>query len=121
MKSVVRKTSKKKTAPGLSLMDDADIGRLCDKAGYETLTNLVNAMVRYGEIPNDLSPSTIHLLFKDPTGIKGKDPKHIKSWSPIQLQEVVWKVLAALIDGRIYSYLDEHASLSIGPFQQGFR
>ncbi len=111
VKSIVKRRSKKKTAPAPSLLDDKDIAKLCNQAGYETLTNLVNAMVQFGEIPNDLSTSTICLLFKDPTGTKGKDPNHIKSWRPIQLQEMVWKVMAALIDGRIRIYVDENASL----------
>ena len=56
-------------------MRDKDILKVCSTLGYGRFTKLLNMMFEFGRVPEELTMSTIRLLFKDPTGQKGKDQK----------------------------------------------
>ena len=69
---------------------DKDVLTLCQHVGYEAMSNLVNLMmIEFIGILKDIARSVIRLLYKDTSSSKGKNLTHIKSWRPIQLQEVL--------------------------------
>ncbi|KAI8516551.1 hypothetical protein Bbelb_051320 [Branchiostoma belcheri] len=113
VEDAIRSRARKDTALGRTKISDRDLLK-AEKPVFEMLRDTYNHILTKGEVPEGLGDSEIVLLYK------GKNkPEDISSWRPVELQEVIWKVVAHIIQKYWMEWLISKGMLS--PWQQAFR